>query len=297
MKLSKHTYDSDVFQNLLNNVKPENIQKAAQTSPVSGSDIFTTRTSNDLDNVVQDMHVDAINELEFAADRSKVNLTDDHKISFAKSAYKLKGKELERAAQKFCGDICKDTFSPQQNMKLSSNTMNNIHSVASATYSPDAENGGVNFGRTGGYMGMQSNPNTIFEPDAIVKKAQTKMGDEMIQERKEAIKKQAEDDKKLYWESIQKQASEDSMIHNAIKNAGTYAESPIVDINRGANSMSIFSDDRDFSNIPQQTLGEKIASLASERASKHGTSDKEYTLNPTQKIDSNSVFNSLFNNG
>ncbi len=297
MKLSKHTYDSDVFQNLLNNVKPENIQKTAQTSPVSGSDIFTTRTSNDLDNVVQDMHSNAISELEFAASRSKVALADEHRVSFAKSAYKLTGKDLERAAQKFCGVISQEVFSPQQAMKLSSNTMNNIHSVASATYSPDAENGGVNFGRTGGYMGMQSNPNTIFEPDAIVKKAQTKLGDETIQERKEAIQKQKEEDKKMYWESIQKQASEDSMIHNAIKNAGTYAESPVVDINFGSNTMSIFSNDRDFSNIPEQTLGEKIASIASDRASKHATSDKEYTVKPTQKIDSNSVFNSLFNNG
>lgn len=306
MRLSGHNYNNDVFDSLLNNLPGKIIYKEArqqqQQSGISGIDIFSSTTADDMSSVQRE-HLEFIaNELAFAADRSHVAISDQDFMRFAKIAVDegLRGKKLERAAQKFCNELGRESAMPMGTTRNSNspdyvNETTNTHAVMPAGYNPEF---GQNNTRTGGYMGMSKNPNTIWDTEAMQRLAQKKFGDEQIRESKEAQKQFREDQKTQFWSELQNRMSQPGVIHEktaSIANVST-VEAPGGNQRLPANAMSIFSNQRDFENIPEQTPGETLAKLAEQRAEKKAES-KEQWLKVAAAQKTNNDLSALFGNG
>lgn len=294
MKLSGHSYDNDVFSSLLDGICEDvKVTKTAQKepqAPIQGSDVFSSTTEDTLKQV-QSEHLESIAaELQFAADRAKVAITRDDLATFAKTASQknLRGKDLERTAQNFCNNLYRDVAPPQGAMRGSTGQGN--HAIASATYDPRSHNET----RTGGYMGQTSNPNSIWDSTALQQMAQVQTGDEKIADSKKARQEFKEAQKKEEW--MQKQAqAESNPINKGITNMGSSPTEEVVNQNLPSNSMSVFSKDRDFNNIPMETDGERIAKLAAERASKVAEAKKDWNkVESAQKISNSDLFDKVF---
>lgn len=301
MKLSGHSYDNDVFGSLLDGIcKDVTLKKTAQSNvpkaSITGMDLFSSTTEDTLSQI-QGEELEAIaGELSFAADRAKVAVSRDDLAIFAKRAMQenLRGKALERAAQRFCNDLSRITSEPQRQSVLGSTPIDQQsgHQIISATYDPGKS---VNTTSEGKFMGCSKNPNTIWDNDALQRFAQIKHGDEQIKESKEAQEKFAEQQKREHWESLQKQGSDPSVLGKGIVNAGTSDAEEVVNCNLKKNAMSIFSNNRDFENIPMETDGEKIAKLAEERAQKAAQAKEEWNqIKPMPKLNNAGLFDKLF---
>ncbi|KKN50665.1 hypothetical protein LCGC14_0630490 [marine sediment metagenome] len=302
MKLSGHSYDNDVFESLLDglkgNVVKDKMEKTAgRVYTVSGSDVFSSTTEQDFQNV-QDEELQFIaSELAFAADRAKVAITQEDLHVFAKQVTNdgLRGKKLERAAQKFCSNIVAATAPPMGTTRNvhSPNLLDNAHSnaIIPAGYDPEQ---GPNDTKTGGFMGMSKNPNTIWDTEAMQRFASTPSNDEKMKATKEANTQFKKDQKQGYWEKIQAQLSEEGVIHEkAASVANVSTKESAGNQKLPANSMSILSDDREFNNIPEKTAGETIKESATIRAEKKTEAKKEWNqVQSAQKADNslNSVF-------
>ncbi len=161
MKLSGHTYDNDIFESLLNGISGDVVYKgdkmektAGRVYTVSGSDMFSSTTEQDFQNI-QDEELQFIaSELVFAADRAKVAVTQEDLHTFAKQAMNdgLRGKKLERAAQKYCSNIVADTAPPMGTTRNihSPNFLDNAHSGAVIPAGYDPEQGPYD-SKTGGF--------------------------------------------------------------------------------------------------------------------------------------------------
>jgi hypothetical protein len=296
MKLSGHSYDNAVFDSLLDGLSGDVVLKRANKNTeqpaISGTDVFSSTTEDTLRQVQAD-HLDFIaKELQFAADRAKVAISQEDLATFAKQAIDegLRGKKLERAAQRFCNQLDREVAPPQGTMRnahspsLLDETTND-HAVIPAGYDPEH---GQNDTRTGGYMGMSKNPNSIWDTEAMQRLAQKKHGDEQIKESKEAQKQFRDDQKRAFWQGLQDSMSDPNVIKEkaaSVANVST-VESPGGNQNLPANSMSVFSNDRDFSNIPEQTQGEKLAEAVEARASKKAEAKEEWNqVKPATKAD------------
>jgi hypothetical protein len=299
MKLSGHSYNNDVFQSLLDGISKDVVlTKTASKqdrAPITGMDIFSSTTEETLRSIQDDRLRAIAAELQFAADRSKVAVNTNDLAKFAEKVVRenIRGKELERAAQRFCSDLDRDIAPPQGVTRRGES--HTIHGIASATYDPESINDG---GRvTGGFLGCSKNPNSIFDSEALQRFASVKHGDEQIKESKEAQKAFAHDQKKAMWEELQNKLSDPNLTQKGIKNAGTYSQSePVVNQKLPANSMSIFSENRDFENIPVETDGERIAKLAEARAQKVAAAKAEWDKSePAKKLDNTGFVGKIFN--
>lgn len=297
MKLSGHSYNNSVFSSLLDGLcKDVELKKTASKtaqSPITGMDMFSSTTEETL-HQIQDEELESIaGELSFAADRAHVAVTRDDLAIFAKQAKQenLRGKKLERAAQKFCNDLNRKVAAPQCQSVLQKRNIDqqSSHQIMTATYDPDSVNDGKM--PEAKFLGCSKNPNTIWDSDALQRFAQIKHGDEQIKDSKEAQKKFAE---------IKKQEQTDNNIKpevfkKGITNAGSSASDPVVNNNQKVNSMSIFNNDLDFANIPEQTEGEKIAQLAEQRAQKSAEAKAEWNqVKPPTKLNNSEYFDKLF---
>jgi hypothetical protein len=277
----------------MDNIQSDVIYKtnkvSSSDSPISSMDVFSSITENDLQEIREDMRGDIINELQFAADKANVVIAKDDVVRFAKDAEKdgLRGKELERAAQKFCNKISSAIAPPQSSSRNSSElllTANNS-AVIPAGYNPEH---GPSDSKTGGYMGMSQNPNTIWDSDALDILAQKQAGDEQIKESKKNMEEFKKSQKEQYWDEIQKQGSDANVLKEKVASVANVStsESSAGNQNLPSNSMSIFSNDRDFSNIPDSTTGESIKKSAQERANKKEASKSEWNkVEPAKKVD------------
>lgn len=302
--VSKHSYNNELFKNLVDVLKG-NMNKTAQSEqgPVSGTDIFSSISQETFNSIKEDEFRSIKSELDWAADKAKVAYSDDDFIRFASSVKKdkLKGKNLERAAQKFCSDLSREESGPQGSLRHSVQSDNFLNeftksSVVPAGYSnsKEAENA-TNDSATGRPMGSESNPNTIWDSNALARKATIPMGDEQIKaSRQEALSRHAAM-KKDYMDELQAKLSEKDLIGKGIIKAGNYDEgSPAIDQKLPQNSMSIFSDDRDFSNIPDKDNGQMIRAAASERANKKEAAKNEWNKSepaPNTKSNTEKLFN------
>jgi len=229
-------------------------------------------------------------ELQFAADKSKVAVNGSDLIRFAKEVHKdgLRGKRLERAASKFCNKLNREIAPPQ-----SGHTVQNIDlveqasSVIPARYNTEE----VNNSKTGGYLGMSKNPNTIWDTEALQRFAtktddRTQMrGDEQIADSR---KREAE-----YKESLKTASTEEP--------EGIIAKQDLSNISTGqesgtsqalpTNAMSMFDADRDFANIPEKTAGEMLKAQSEERANKKAEAKSEW--NKTASVQKTSNTNLL----
>lgn len=274
MKLSGHSYNNDVFNSLLDQLKGDVILKSAEKEknvPISGMDVFSSTTEDTLKTIRDEELAFMAAELEFAAERAKVALTQEDFVRFAQEAKVegLRGKKLERAAQKFCNDLQRQITPPQGVMRIADTL--NPRGVTPAGY--PTEHGGPTDNLTGRFMGCSKNPNSIFDSEAlqeIAKKSENYAnmnGDEQIKLSQTSDKAFRQSMKDAEWKEKQEQLSDPNMLHDRIQNISTGKE---VGTNQTLpkNAMSMFNNDRDFNNIPNKTEGEMLKESADQRAVK-----------------------------
>jgi len=297
MKLSGHNFENDVFSSLLDGIsKDVELKKTAQTKTASDvSGFFSSASSSDLDNIQQEDLNFMANELAFAAERAKVAITSEDLAKFACQSRMdgLRGKALERAARKYCSNL-EHADNLSGTTKISGTDLINqlaSHKVMPAGY--DVRHGS-NDSMTGKFMGSSKNPNTIWDTDALQRQAQIALGDEKIKASKKAEEEHRNQMKTDQWQELQDKHSDPEQIHKSIINTGTSIKESVVGQKLPANSMSIFSDNRDFENIPAQTAGEAIIAQAESRANKKIASNDE-TRDIQKPTNTRDAMDRLFN--
>ena len=295
--------NNDVFDSLLNGLSPDVVYtktaKKEEKGPVSGLDIFSSTGQEEFRGVQEEELQNIASELQFAADRAKVAISQEDMKSFAHKALRenMRGKELERAAQKFCNHLNREIAPPMGDTRnsFSSELLDNANNSAVIPAGYNTEHG-QNESKTGGYMGMSKNPNTIWDSGKLTEAAQTPTGDEQIKASKEAQEQFNTDQKQQYWEAIQTKMGDPSVIQEkgaSVANVSTKEEAG--NQNLPANSMSIFSNNREFENIPEQTPGETIKKAAEERSMKKEASKEEWDKSePAQTVNTRSAVDKIF---
>ena len=228
MRISGHSYNNNVFESLLDGLGDDVVlRKAAsktKAAPVTGMDIFSSTTEQTLNGIHEDELKQIAGELEFAADRAKVAVTSEDLVKFAHQVQKenIQGKALERAAQKYCNQVQREVAEPQCMTTRKTSLLDQLasHKIISATFDPDS----VNDSKTGGFLGMSKNPNTIWDSDALTELAQTKTGDEKIKESKQAKEEFKQSQKQAFWQDLQEKHSDTEQVKKRIVNAGTSPE-------------------------------------------------------------------------
>lgn len=298
MRLSGHSYNNDVFNSLLDSCKGDvtlNVKTAKKTAS-SDVDMFTSVTQSNFDEVLREELDYVYKELDFAADRAKVDINMDDLAKFASQVKDqgLRGKQLERAAQKFCNNLHKQIRAPQAATKVDYESVNHAASHAISPASYPTEHGGPNDSMTGKYMGCSKNPNSIWDSEAMQRFAQVKHGDEQIKESKKQEENRREALKQEQWQDLQDKHSDPNQVRNVITPSGHGNNSEVQAQNLPENTMSIFNDNRDFDNIPDKTVGERIAELASERAEKKSQSKSEWNkVEASKKMSNQSWIDSI----
>lgn len=296
MKLSGHNYSNEVFNSLLDGIQKNivlNIPKKAQKSPDVDLN-FTSVTQETYDNVISDEMRFIASELLYASKIANVEIDEKDLMKFAQQIKKdkIRGKKLERAARKYCNELSKISSKPVGHTNLSTTDLLKASksAVISASYSPES----VNESKPCGYMGMSKNPNTIWDSEALQRMAsktddRTQMyGDEQISHSRKAnedFKNQLKKDKLAESKLI---ADDSNNIRNKISNISTQeAES----FNPNLRGMSMFSNDRDFSDIPEKTAGEMLKEQSKQRQEKSIQSKAETNkLSSSKKADNNANF-------
>ncbi len=297
MRLSGHSYKNEVFESLLNGlggdviVKKRASEAANNPTPINPWDVFTTTTQHTLESIREDELDMIAKELQFAADKSKiaVNMNDLSKFAAEVKNRGFRGKNIERAARKYCSELQRDIAEPSGTTKLGggSELIDQLasHRIHSATCDPDE---GITDSKTGGYMGMMRNPNSIWDSGALQRLAQIPTGDEKIRASQEEKKQFKLDQKQAFWQAMQDKHSDPNQLHKGVSNAGTspaHLAGEVVNQKLPENSMSIFSDDHDFGNIPQKTLGETIGIDTEQRHNKKAEAKAEWNkLEPAKKV-------------
>ena len=298
MKLSGHNFNNDIFNSLLDglskDIELKKTAKAPETPQVN--DFFSSTTAASLDNIQRDQLEFIAAELAYAAERSKVAINAEDLAKFAVQVDKenLRGKKMERAAQKFCNHLDRAIAHPQGTTRLSPDDLINqlaSHQVIPAGYNPEH---GTNDNATGKFMGSIRNPNTIWDSEAMTRQASIQLGDEKIKASKKAQEEHNLAMKTTQWQELQDKHSDPNQVHKGIINTGTSAEPPpVTGQNLPSNSMSIFSDNRDFENIPEKTIGEEIVTKAEARANKRAESEGE-TRNIQTPMNTRNALDNLF---
>ncbi len=284
MKLSGHNYNNDIFNSLLDGLSDDVIlkTKTAQKKAPPIDFNFTTTTEENFKGVMDDELEFIANELVFAAKRANVELQGSDLVKFANQSKSqgLRGKNLERAARKYCNEIGVATAPLQGVTRVSSAEDLIRHANASSITPAGSADGNMNHGRYT-YMGQSSNPNSIFDSEALHRLAgipeqhQDRYGDEQISASKEAEKAFRKDQKHQAWQALQDKLADKNMLNERIISAAT-VESSAGNQNLPANSMSMFSNDRDFSNIPEHTAGELIKAAAKDRSEKSAQAKNQW---------------------
>ncbi len=272
MKLSGHSYDNEVFDSLLDQLAGDVVLKTAkkekQEAPITGMDIFSSTTENTLQQIRDEELSFMAAELEFAADRAKIAITRDDLASFAREAKSngLRGKKLERAAQVFCNDLQRRVAPPQGLMRVGNEL--NPRGIVPAGY--PINEGGPTDNLTGKFLGCSKNPNSIWDSEILqdlAKKAESRQGmygDEQIKQSQTANKEYRQAMKDEAWKEKQAELSDPHMLRKGIQNISTGQE---VGTSQALpkNAMSMWSEDRDFANIPGKTEGEALRGNAEQR--------------------------------
>lgn len=298
MKLSGHKYDNDVFNSLLNGLlKDVELKKDAQTNPEASGDsfAFSSVTAANMADIRSDQLEFVASELSFAADKAKIVIGPEDLAKFASQIQKqnLRGKAVERAAQQYCNQIDREVAYTGSTKLSGQDLIDKLasHKVTPAGYNPAH---GANNSHTGKYMWSSKNPNTIWDTDALEKQAQVALGDEKIKASKKAQKEHRLAMKTAQWEELQEKHSKEQL-HKGISNTGTSETIPVTNQKSPANTMSIFSDNRDFENIPQQTIGEDIIAQAEARANKKQAAKDGMDASSQKPMNTRNALDKLFN--
>lgn len=288
MKITRNSYDNDVFTSLLNNLNKDFIvekrasenSNVVKQSEVEQSEFFTKVTADNLAPAYE-LEIDNIaQEVTFAADRSRLVVAQDDFARFAKSAIQnqWKGKKLQREAQKFCHQVGREVDGPQGIQRLSTkDLLENMspHKIVSASYNPSTDSG-INNSSTGKYLGCSKNPNTIWDTDALMKQASVALDGEKMLANKKAEAEKRENLKKAHWQELQDQSEAGNQVRNRILSASDGIGTNATDKPLPINAMGIFGDHKDFGNIPDRTMGEKLAKTNKERSQKREESRSDW---------------------
>lgn len=295
MKLSGHSYNNDVFDSLLDGLSGNVVlnKQAKQDAPKVAEQVFSSTTESDMQEIMEDEIRQIASELQFAADIVKVAVSTDDLIKFAKFVKdnQLRGKELERSARKYCNELYRVSSDPIPNIKRNASLLDQMgsNSIVPAGYNTEY---GPGDNKTGGYMGMSKNPNSIWNSDALkdfatkVSDRQDMLGDEQIKESQKSRKDYRQSMKDGEWQEKQEKLSDKSVVHNKIANVSTGQETG-YNQTIPKNTMSMFdSNNRDFENIPEKTLGELLKDAAKSRSDKKADAKVEWNcVKPTSKVD------------
>lgn len=298
MKLSGHKYDNAVFNSLLDGLtKDIELKTNAQTQPeVSGDPFaFSAVTAANMAEVQSDQLEFVANELSFAAEKAKIAVGPEDLAKFAAliQQQNLRGKDIERAAQKYCNQADRELAYSGTTRLSGQDLIDKLasHKVTPAGYDPQF---GANNSRTGAYMGSSMNPNTIWDTDALEKQATIALGDEKIKASKKAQEDHRLAMKTAQWEELQEKHSDPEQVHKGISNAGTSSEHSQARQTAPVNSMSMFSENRDFENIPQQTIGEDIIAQAEARANKKQAAKNDADTSLQKPMNTRNALDGLF---
>ncbi len=286
MKLSGHNFNNELFDSLLDGIsKDVKLEATAQKKSQPEVDgFFSSTTAQDLHNVQSDELDFIAQELIFAGERAKVAINTDDLAKFAQQvqSQNLRGKKLERAAQKYCGQLDRAIAPPQGTTRISAGDLIDklaSHKVIPAGYNPEL---GTNDKLTGKYMGSSKNPNSIWDTEALRKMAQVGQDDKRTYGDEEILKgKQAQLDHESRVRSEQEPSAEQLQTEKEVRGmrsrvANITPENPAPSHQKlPENAMGIFSNNRDFENIPKSTVGENIIAAAEERANKKLASRNE----------------------
>jgi hypothetical protein len=280
MQISKHAY-GQVFESLLDGLKGDVVltKTAAKNdpAPITGIDVFSSQTADTLRGIQEDEFNAIINELQFAADKAKIALAEADVATFVSRAYKdsLKGKALEREASHYCNQLNREIAPPEGTTRLNADQLYEFvtsHKVVNASYNPDASINETD--SSGRYMGCIRNPNSIWDSQALQEYASVKHGDERIKSAQVEKDQKTKVAKQQMWDELSQKLSDPNMVQKGIiKSANTTAAEPVVDQKLASNAMSIFSEDREFQNIPEKSVGELIKEAAKNRAEKAKTAE------------------------
>lgn len=227
-----------------------------------------------------------IEELKYAAQKVGIKLSQEHMDDFNKEASDVSGKNLERAARNYVKKLQEKISLPTRN-KISGSldeTFEHINknskTILASVSSSDRDDVGC------GYLGSKVNPNSIWEPDAIVKSSKVEGNDEKIKKAKSDREEEKQNFKDEYWKILhEKLSSKDMISSKRVHSLSTEAKSDF-NANLPANSMSIFSNVRDFENIPEKTAGETIAEKSEERSNKKSEENSEVQIKAAKTTES-----------
>lgn len=298
MKLSGHNYDNDIFKNFLHKLESarETDSAVVRTKTAQNNDmkVFSSVTQSDYDAIVDQELSDVVNELQFAADRAKIALSTNDMIAFASDAKEkgLRGKSLERYAQKFCNQINRSVLPPSGETTTASDFINQLssHTIVPASYPVDV----VNDGKTGRYLGCSKNPNSIWDTEAMERFASIKHGDEQI---KDSRQKLAEKKEQIKTSSKNECAVsiDDVRAGNRIVPGGHAITSSAQSTPIPCNGMSMFGDNKEFQNIPEKTVGETIHEHKNTRSTKSASAKSEWNkVSSAEKINTRSWIDNMF---
>lgn len=236
--------------------------------------------------IQDDIKNNVIEELKYAASKYGVKLSQEHVDNFNKEAQNLAGKKLERAARNYVKKLQEKIALPERNRNagaldnIFARINKNSKTIMPAISSLDRDDVGC------GYLGSKSNPNTIWEPDAIVKSSKIEGNDEKIRKAKVAKEEEKENFKNEYWKILQEKLSSKDMISSKrVHSLSTEAKSDF-NANLPSNSMSVFSSNRDFENIPEKTSGETLKEQNEERSNKKAKESSEIQIKAASKMES-----------
>lgn len=213
-------------------------------------------------------------ELQYACERFGVSPTQQQSDKFVAMASggKMKGRELEKAAAAFARSLRHDV-TPQQTSRtvIADGVAANVHAVFLGASAEESETKGP-----GRLIGSVRNPNSIWNPDAIVSASQTKGSDEITREAKEQLKLQRELEKTAREEEIIRRLAQPELIKGEKVHSVSTTEQGSHNTPLASNAMSIFGGNREFESIPEKTAGEKLAAEAEERRTKKAESKEEW---------------------
>jgi hypothetical protein len=223
-------------------------------------------TEEDMKIAQQEDLDDVLKELQWAADRAGVTITASDLGEFVAVARekKLRGRKLEREARKFCSHrVGRDeemtsglTRVPKEGHVMDMPTSR--HTITGAS-SPVSDMNTAN--EIGRFHGIQ-NPNSIWDPHALDKKASEKQGDELIRESIEAKRQRMEQERQRMWQEIHAKLTENGpALSKGIQptSDGGPKEHAAHNPPMRTSDLSMFSGDRDFGGLPARTDGEKLA--------------------------------------
>lgn len=288
MQITKHAY-GQVFDSLLEGLKGDVVltkTAAKKADPVlTGMDVFSATTESAMKGIQEDEFNAIINELQFAADNAKIALNEEDVSNFVARAYKdnMRGKTLEREASRYCNQINREVATPESATKLNAELLFDLvthHKVVNASYNPESMSETQASGR---YMGCVRNPNSIWDTEALQRYAVEKHGDERIKEAQVKKEEMVKTAKQEMWNEMQEKLTDPNMVNKGItKAADTTAAEPAGNQKLAANAMSMFSEERDFQNIPEKSVGDMIKEAAEKRSGKSKTAEAKAEWNKVE---------------